>query len=103
MNWKRWPYWLRGGVIGVLILVIILFLSIILALIGKVDVILNNPFIYIIVKILASPTSILNLFPIDPINNSILWYCFGIISGVIVYFLIGAVIGWIVGKIKSKK
>lgn len=86
MGWKNWPYWLIGGIIG-LIVVIINFLY------------QSNPLSRVFIGfpirfIRLNPDSVLGivLFLVVP---PIFWFIIGAITG--------AIIGLIVGKIKKKK
>jgi len=97
MGWKNWPSWLKGGVIGitlyVLIGIFIWFLE------GKMDAGGMRGFFSFIYFL----TPGLFIFgynfdgPIVPI------YTLSIILSIASYFLVGALIGWIIGKLKSKK
>lgn len=85
MGWKNWSYWLRGGLIAIIIYVILfLFLFIF------------PPFYYII--------SFLTI-PLNPLFNRGIFgdnaVVFIIVKGIYL-FVLGVIIGWIVGKIKSK-
>ena len=95
MGWKDWPVWLKGGVIGVIIeLIIFIF------------VYTFNYFVYNhLFNYFSKETSIL-------IGNLIifpLYIMLGLqpnwISYIVcfmIYFLIGAIIGFIVGKIRNR-
>jgi len=96
MGWKNWPYWLRGGIIGMvisfLLIIIISFLGLLslnmfgessyfgnfLGTISSLLFIKFNPFYGFIFK---SNTLLGQLLPF-----------------LVFYFIIGAIIGWIYGK-----
>ncbi|MBI2558573.1 hypothetical protein HYW20_04575 [Candidatus Woesearchaeota archaeon] len=89
MGWKDWPYWLKGGVI---VLGIYLIATLSLLPFGETG---GNPRfplwlvpslfpLFILIEILGDVQ--INPYIISPIF----------------YFLIGSLIGWIVGKFKSK-
>jgi len=95
LNWKKWPYWLRGGVIGgvigILPLVAILFCS----------------FGFGCVSLFLAP-----LFPIrvligfsDPIFHYNWTFTEGYapIINIILWFFTGSLVGALVGYIKSRK
>ena len=111
MGWKQWPYWVKGGILAV----IISFVGgIILASIQQfTDVNLLDTSSYIafvlIFPFLIGLASFL-LISLTIESGGQGWeegsplIAFGIIIiGTLVVFLVGAVIGLIVGKIKSKK
>lgn len=83
MAWKDWPAWLKGGLIG--------------EVIGVVLHLLLN-FGPLIIGTLTNNAQIMSMSNINISYNVI---------RIIVYFIIGSVfgalIGWIVGKIKEKK
>lgn len=96
MNWKNWPYWLRGGVIGTVFVLLSLGLS---------SLCLYHftpswswgfeclPF--------ALPTLPIT-FLLIPIANTLSTPAL-IFTIVLVYFAIGALIGRVIGYLKSKK
>ena len=103
MFWKNWSYWVRGGIIGILSWLIIAFLAYFLS------TYLESGFLVWILFILV----ILALFPtifiqgesvfttgLDALN---LPTALGYILIVIFWFVIGALIGFIIGRLKSKK
>jgi hypothetical protein len=98
MGWKEWPSWVKGGVISIYVtfsLIIIGFLvSIIYPEILKILVIFFIWIHYII--------------PLEANNMGTGFIIMGIILisspilSLLFFFLIGALIGWIYGKIKNK-
>lgn len=81
MGWRNWSYWLRGGIIG-------LFIGIILEVIGTIC------FPFAGFPSQCPPTIILHL-PLISLSN------LGYIALILVSIIIGTVIGFIIGKIKS--
>jgi len=85
MGWKNLSYWLRGGVIGIIIYIVLL------------------PFAFIF----PPPYYIISLLtiPLNPILNSGIFgdnvIVFIIIKGIYL-FLLSALIGLVIGKIKQK-
>ena len=106
-SWKNWPYWVKGGLISVSLPI----LSLVLVLIQMILVKFFLPgFLFLITLFLLSFVSYvpyqiasmlgIHLFDLDAFG------IFPTIPGAIfvlcVWFIAGAVIGMIVGKIKSK-
>lgn len=96
-KWKNLPYWIRGGIIGIVIAII---LSLIVILFREFD----NPITFFV----GLGILFVNLWFAYLINcrfESCLianLYIFMILF-IIESFLIGVIIGWVVGKIKNKK
>lgn len=102
MNWKNWSYWLKGGIIGAALFV---FLTIILipfgwsgggGHIGYPNFIIPSLHIFLSILFLALLSGNFG------ISDSMFIYA-SLFFGLISYFLVGALIGRIYGKIKSKK
>jgi hypothetical protein len=93
MAWKNQPYWLKGGIIGLIILILLYIISILLIYINLTE---------------YSPLSFLAqilLFPLVLCNGE---ECRALIFAVpfIIFFefiVIGALIGWLYGRIKLKR
>jgi len=110
MQLKNWfqskPYWIKGGMIGVIIAVLSYFVAPV-PLLGLLSVLLIFPTLIallIISKIFGSGNSL--VFTEATENNlGLSTTIFGKIVLIFVvlsmYFLIGAVIGFLIGKIKS--
>ncbi len=111
-NWKQWPYWLRGGVIGGGVSLAFVVLWYFCALSANT----NTP------SEVASGFVCLSIFTFSPIfpiafllnmvgqslvndSASVITYIFLIspIASVIVWFMVGSLIGAAVGHIKKKK
>ncbi len=95
MEWKNWPSWLKGGIVA-LVIYIPLFLIL------NPYIIKQDPFNLIILEIPAAP--ILIVLPrvgIELGGLTGLTLLFFIL--LIYYFILGALIGFIISKIKSKK
>ena len=102
MGWKNWPYWLKGGILFSLIN------ALLSTLIYLILLILKNNFDTIRFAAEYSFFLVISLLFINPA-----WYfsgprsyfdiIFGLVVGAALYFIIGAIIGWIYGKIKSRK
>jgi len=110
--WKDWPYWLKGGVIGIVVGVMISILNIIPAMFFKIPVlviffwgILLMIFMLIFCGI-ALPATNFGGGILGTCETRLPLYFSAVLSAVIIvgfWFGIGAVIGWITGKIKEKR
>lgn len=96
MEWKNWPYWLKGGII-LLIIHSILTLIGFLFLYDSTDP--NGDVALIILPNIIIPLIALNWMHLPLIFGK--WSSIFYFS--IFWFIIGTLIGWIYGKIKSKK
>ena len=105
MKFREWSYWLRGGIIGGAVFVILLFL---LSLVPQVGCNTNKPLpegeLY--ENCASTNLSELLLLPsykfldILDINNDFLAMSFAFVFSLVFYFVIGAIIGLIVRRIK---
>jgi len=102
MGWKDLPYWLKGGIIGLVfaLTLSLVFLSIHeFRLFGGVDGLFN--FIIWIILVLV-PGLLINIFFNFSLGEKALSTTFQIfVFSSIFYFILGSIIGWIVGKIKG--
>jgi hypothetical protein len=105
MNWKNWPYWVRGVIVGLLIFVILFVVYMLFS--GHlpdwlVYIFLIPMFIPMIISGHVTP-----YFCTPTISNFLFDDCLitGVIIAVIFTFMelliCGALIGWFYGKIKS--
>ena len=113
MAWKNLASWLKGGIIGG---VIVLIMGLIIRLFFDINIpILDGIiFLFIIIQIflVGFPVGYVLLKPLGiPESNFIISHgeglfpilnLGGILLGVILWFIIGALIGWFIGLIKSK-
>ena len=96
MNWKSWPYWVKGGIVALFISLVALVVGIWLGFAGEL----------ILLPFLAGPTMIANLLfgfkilSFDSLNLMFLWV---LVVYLVFYFLFGAFIGYLYGKIKNRK
>ncbi len=128
MGWKNWPAWVKGGVIFSIISIgLIALVSVYSRLIHNLSINFENPFTLLILLIqdflIEFPTEfLLNLFvgkyhlclmgfgemaSIDygincPVISNSMRLIISFFTIIIFYFLIGSIIGFIIGKIKSK-
>lgn len=93
MRWKDLPNWLRGGLIGIIFLILIDFIFVLIGIycmdLIRFPLICYNAFI----------SDIFN-FPLY-LTNQELFSAFGILIDIVVYFLIGALISLLYSKIKK--
>jgi hypothetical protein len=110
--WRNRPYWLRGGLIGAIILFIIMQLTRLLIYLFS----FTRKFFFYIYKILAvEPLRFFGNFICSigdmcllTVRSGITRYTpfptfLGTVILLIIYFIIGVIIGLIISKIKSKK
>ncbi len=99
MKWKQFPYWLKGGMIGggVTLVSVILFYSCVLFVAGRQVNFVCLPFLFV------SPMfPFIDLFDNNPFLRTLPRFSFEVL-GIIIWFIIGALIGAFVDYIKSKK
>ena len=105
---KSWfaakPYWLKGGIIGVI-------LSLLLALLATICFIINPGVEGLVCLLLPLGFTFSTFFILDlgvyfadlGINFGEFFYVFLThLTSLVVFFLTGTLIGWVIGKIKSK-
>jgi len=93
MNWKNWPYWLKGGISTALLLSLIWAIIVIFdAEVPSFLLFCLNPLI--LIKAIYS-------FLVKTVSFSAAEKIILVIS-ILFYFIIGSLIGYIVGEIKSK-
>ncbi len=103
MGWKDWSYWAKGGVLGIIISLLGSLLAFIIDYFELYNY-LNLNFLekIISVNILGSIGQLIpNDWPISILM--ILFFIIGFGGRILSYFIIGSIIGWIYGKIKSKR
>ena len=91
MEWKDLSYWLKGGILSAIIFVIFFLLA-----------------IYIDSKYGGHPGLV--IFPLIPILSGLFtlnvsgikFFIIAIPISLIFWFIVGAIIGWIYGKIKNR-
>jgi hypothetical protein len=113
MGWKDWPYWLKGGVLAIPIGFILFFVGILLVMVGNYlacpqageGVCRNDLFSvtggFLVFMLTWSVKYISSL----DVQNELQIYFYNflkIILPIIQVFLVGIIVGWIYGKIKSR-
>jgi len=101
MGWKKWPYWLKGGIISVGIAILS---TLVLIPFGTPE---SGWFSYYSIPMFigAMPLVVL-LALISGMNDYAISNAFPgafLLYAAITYFLVGALVGLIYGKIKSKR
>lgn len=96
MGWKDWSYWLKGGIIGLIISTIV----IVIALLQLINYAIIKWPLLILINLFANQYVAISQCSGDS--------CIGFLFFVpllvfIEFFVIGAIIGWIYGKIKQRK
>jgi hypothetical protein len=94
MGWKKFPTWLKGGIIlGVISLLYSIFFNIALQL----------GFVLPLFFFMEWPMRLASLlFGWGDLIMGWRGYFASLVFMPILYFIIGAIVGWIIGKIKSK-
>lgn len=102
MGWRKWPYWLRGGIIGILMGLFIFFIA---PIFPNPIFALSELFLFLLV-ILFGISGLCDKIPFlrDEICNIEEGFSLTqIIILILSWFVIGAIIGLIYGKIMSKR
>jgi len=99
MRWKNWPYWLKGGTITTLFPIIVFILNF---LIDSIVGTSGETFLFFFLIIATPALPIFNVFfkPSIPYNVT---YIIFFVATLVIYFIIGSIMGWIIAKRKSKK
>lgn len=109
MSWKKMPYWLIGGIIGVIIVVVLMIISFIGNSSfpcdgggmpkpgGRCDSQLFKVITIFLYFFTIPFQFIIETTPYYP-PTQLLFY----IEVIVIFFIIGAIIGLIIGKIKSR-
>lgn len=94
--WKKWPYWLRGGIIGGGIALVCIFVFYLCAWNVFGDAGYRCAYFLVF-----------QIFPITWISNFLgpLWeiYYQSVLGGVVVWFFIGSLVGAFIDFIKKRK
>ena len=97
---KTWPYWLKGGVIAVLFPIIVFILNFLIeSFIGTS----GETFLFFFIVVSGPAVLVFDLFLTPNIPYNVTYTIF-FSSVLAMYFVFGAVIGWIVGRtLQSEK
>ena len=93
MGWKDWPYWLKGGIIGLSLLLLSLLVEFLLYLPFSGFGFLALFYGYSAEALISNPTDF---------EYALYLYILPLVTVIVVYFLAGALIGWIYGLIKKR-
>ena len=103
MGWKKWPSWLKGGVIGVIIILVLSFIiGIFLMINGDTHIIRSLFFSFLLPGAIFIGVINFIRFGYETPDSSFLDYLFIVVISIALYFILGALIGWIVGKIRNR-
>ncbi len=106
MGWKKLPYWLKGGLIGIIISIILILVNYIFILLeaNLPDYITTPLFLLVQFVLLTNPLTYL-FWGFGGFYGSNVWFNFTkiLFLSSISFFIIGALIGFIISKFKSKK
>ena len=112
MGWKNWPYWVRGGLIGGLIAVVLDLIILSSGILFLNDLNANNLSGYqrFVLYFIIIPMGLIS-FPLLMILVPLFGYGEAITAGyfflpfvsIVSFFIIGAIIGLVYGKIKKRK
>ncbi len=98
MGWGNLRSWVKGGIIGALAGLIIL-LSLIMLM--KLFFIGDNFALYLFPTIFFGLMGMTMQYT-SPSANQIVQFVFLVILAFVPYFIIGSIVGWIIGKIKKE-
>ena len=105
MKIKEWfkskPNWLKVGIILSSVYCSLFLLGIILSPLSAINSAVEEIVVALIIVISIPSIWVMALFPGLSYTEGIGWEFF--IGAIITYFLVGAIIGWIYEKIRSKK
>ena len=99
MSWKNWPYWLKGGVIGVILIIVFFIIIVSISNTSKGCTSWENSPYYCISIIGAS----FLIAVVTGSRNMMFLYISTGITNIIIVFIVGSLIGLIYGKIKNRK
>ena len=100
-KFKSKPYWLKGGIILDSIYCTLFLVGILFSPLSVISSAIKEVVEALILVISVPGIWIITFAPRLSYNEGIGWEFF--IGALIAYFLIGAIIGWIYGQIKSKR
>ena len=101
MGWKGWSYWLKGGFILGAINVVLSLISLMMS--ASAEDSISKAFAFFWIALIDYPAfKLAQSFLSSSFDSAFGAFLIAIIFGTIQWFLIGTILGWIVGKIKSK-
>lgn len=101
MSWKDLSYWLKGGIIASIICVLFFLVSFCFYISANTNPLNEAIWAFFFFFLSTYPTYFLLMGIIAKTRTFEILLIF--VAGIINLFIIGALIGWIVGKVKEKK
>ncbi|MAG27172.1 hypothetical protein CMI47_16675 [Candidatus Pacearchaeota archaeon] len=86
MGWRNWPYWLKGGVVLLVVYIVYQF-----------------RFFYLFDFFEDLPMFFIENLDITNMALAYIFTGLGYVLMFFIYFLVGALIGWIYGKIRARR
>jgi len=94
MSWKNWPGWLKGGLVGIFMP----YVFYILAFAISPNDAASNYFSWILIFLAFWPIALIEILIQKQLSGLPFYFLFSTLF----YFLVGAIIGIIIRKLKSK-
>ncbi|OGZ52887.1 MAG: hypothetical protein A3B25_03685 [Candidatus Ryanbacteria bacterium RIFCSPLOWO2_01_FULL_48_26] len=93
MNFKKWPYWVKGGATGFVLAILYIFLAF-----AGINIIPITCFDFsTTLEIKDNPPTICKvIFPSAYFDHTKITFVFG-------WFVYGSILGWLYGKINNKR
>lgn len=103
MNWKNWPYWVKGGILLGVTIALLFSLVTIFRVPVLSNYVENNSGLFLGIPILLSMMTGLGHVDIMMGKMDLLAHITFLLVTFVLYFPIGAIIGSLYGKIKNRK
>lgn len=103
MNWKNWPYWVKGGILLGVTITLLLSLVTIFRVPVVSNYVENNFGIFLGIPILLSMMTGLGHADIMTGELDLLAHITFLSVTFVLYFPIGAILGYLYGKIKNRR
>lgn len=103
MGWKNWPYWVRSGIIVMIVLAVVTFVTVILnldncAFMPKEQ----QPVICDITNVLVAPLAAIFYILTKTGLDGYPFFFLGVFLCLLLFFVVGSVVGWIIIRTKDK-
>jgi len=102
MNWKSWPYWVRGGIIGVLLCIVFILLIFTYQSTIKGSAGWLTP-LELFTFVSSLPLQEFVFWPLLGHGDNIFEEELAIPTTIISWFIVGVVFGYLYGKFKNRK
>jgi hypothetical protein len=96
-TWNNWPYWLKGGTVSVMFPIIVFVMNF---LVDSFQSNSGEKFLYFFLIVSGPAVLIFDLFLVPSIPYNVTYMIF-FTTTLAMYFVLGSVIGRIIGKRKS--